>query len=92
MEIERRPVSEFLFFFAFILLLLRNRLLRASADERIPAVASFDSRVCFLEMKKLRRTTGDPFSITVIIKPGRGELGRDKTGTFRTGDETVSWL
>lgn len=67
-------------------------LLRAGADERIPAVASFDSRVCFLEMKKLRRATGDSFSIAVIIGYGRGKLDRDKTGTFRTGDETVSWL
>ena len=86
------PGKRISIFFAFILLLLRNRLLRSAADERIPAVASFDSCVCFLEMKKLRRATGDSFSIAVIIGYGRGKLDRDKTEAFRTGDETVSWL
>ena len=46
----------------------------------------------FLEMKKIRRATGNSFSIAVIIEYGRGKLDRDKTRAFRTGDETVSWL
>ena len=92
MEIERRPVSEFLFFFSFHVTFIGNRLLRSAAHERIPAVASFDSCVCFLEMKKIRRATGNSFSIAVIIEYGRGKLDRDKTRAFRTGDETVSWL
>ncbi|WP_208854935.1 hypothetical protein, partial [Holdemania filiformis] len=62
-------------FFIFHFTFIGNRLLRAAADERIPVVASFDSRVCFLGMKKLRRSTGDSFSIAVIIRPGRRRIG-----------------